>query len=49
LHIPSLARRYATRVLALNAGRLMFDGLPEELDNERFKEIYGQDAESLEE
>lgn len=49
LHIPSLARRYATRVLALNAGRLMFDGSPEELDNERFKEIYGQDAESLEE
>jgi len=49
LHLPSLARRYATRVLALNAGLLMFDGLPRELDNARFKEIYGQDAESLEE
>jgi len=49
LHIPSLARRYATRILALNAGLLMFDGAPEQLDNARFKEIYGQDAESLEE
>jgi phosphonate transport system ATP-binding protein len=49
LHIPSLARRYATRLLALSAGRLMFDGLPSELDDAKFKEIYGQDAESLEE
>lgn len=49
LHIPSLARRYATRILALNAGRLMFDGLPADLDNAKFKDIYGQDAESLEE
>ena len=48
LHIPSLARRYATRILALNAGYLMFDGLPKELDDVKFKEIYGQDAESLE-
>ena len=49
LHIPSLARRYSTRILALNAGRLMFDGKPSELDNAKFKEIYGQDAESVEE
>ena len=48
LHIPSLARRYATRVLALNNGYLMFDGKPEELDNAKFKEIYGKDAETLE-
>ncbi len=49
LHIPSLARRYATRLLALNAGILMFDGKPADLDNAKFKEIYGQDAESVEE
>ncbi len=49
LHIPSLARRYASRILALNAGRLMFDGLPQQLDDAKFKEIYGQDAQSLEE
>jgi len=49
LHIPTLARRYASRILALNAGILMFDGTPKLLDNAKFKEIYGQDAESVEE
>jgi phosphonate transport system ATP-binding protein len=48
LHLPSLARRYGTRIIALNAGQLMFDGPPSALDDARFKEIYGQDAESLE-
>lgn len=48
LHVLSLARRYATRVIALNGGRLMFDGLPSEIDEAKFKEIYGQDAEELE-
>lgn len=48
LHVLSLARRYATRVIALRAGELVFDGLPEEIDEARFKHIYGQDAEELE-
>lgn len=48
LHVLSLARRYATRVIALNAGRLMFDGQPDEIDEAKFKEIYGLDAEELE-
>jgi len=47
LHVLSLARRYATRVIALKDGELMFDGLPEEIDEAKFKEIYGQDAEEL--
>lgn len=48
LHVLSLARRYATRVIALKAGRLVFDGLPADIDEARFKSIYGQDAEELE-
>lgn len=48
LHVLSLARRYATRVIALKDGQLMFDGPPENIDESRFKEIYGRDAEELE-
>lgn len=48
LHVLSLARRYATRVIALKGGELVFDGLPDEIDEARFKAIYGQDAEELE-
>ncbi len=44
LHFLSLARRYGTRVVALKAGEVVFDGLPAEIDERRFKEIYGEDA-----
>ena len=44
LHFLSLARTYSDRVIALKDGRLEFDGLPQEIDNQRFKEIYGEDA-----
>ncbi len=44
LHFLSLARAYADRVIALKDGKLEFDGPPEEIDNVRFKEIYGEDA-----
>lgn len=44
LHFLSLARTYADRIIALKEGKLMFDGLPEDIDNERFKAIYGEDA-----
>jgi phosphonate transport system ATP-binding protein len=44
LHFLSLARRYATRVIALKEGRLVFDGLPGEIGPERFKQIYGEEA-----
>jgi phosphonate transport system ATP-binding protein len=44
LHFLSLARRYATRVIALKAGRIMFDGLPADITPERFQQIYGEDA-----
>jgi phosphonate transport system ATP-binding protein len=48
LHFLSLARTYATRVIALKAGRLMFDGLPTEIDERRFQAIYGEDAVEVE-
>jgi phosphonate transport system ATP-binding protein len=48
LHFLSLARRYATRVIALKAGRIVFDGLPAEIDETRFREIYGEDAVEVE-
>jgi len=44
LHFLSLARRYATRLIALKAGEIVFDGPPGEVDNRRFREIYGDDA-----
>jgi phosphonate transport system ATP-binding protein len=47
LHFLDLVHRYAHRVVALNEGKLVFDGLPEEIDDKRFKEIYGKDAERV--
>jgi len=44
LHFLSLARQYGTRIIALRDGRIVFDGKPEEIDDQRFKEIYGEDA-----
>jgi phosphonate transport system ATP-binding protein len=48
LHFLSLARRYGTRVIALKAGRVAFDGRPADIDERRFKEIYGEDAVEVE-
>ena len=48
LHFLSLARRYATRVIALKAGRIVFDGLPTEIDEEWFRSIYGEEAVEVE-
>ena len=47
LHFLDLVHRYADRAIALNEGKLMFDGPPEDIDDEKFKEIYGQDAERV--
>lgn len=48
LHFLSLARRYASRVIALKDGRLVFDGRPQDIDHRRFKEIYGEEAVQVE-
>src|SRR5438445_191522 len=48
LHFLSLARRYGTRVVALKAGKVALDGKPADIDERRFKEIYGEDAVEVE-
>jgi phosphonate transport system ATP-binding protein len=48
LHFLSLARRYGTRIIALKAGQVVFDGLPGEINDARFREIYGEDAVEVE-
>ena len=44
LHFLSLVRQYATRAIALKDGVIVFEGLPHEITDERFREIYGEDA-----
>lgn len=47
LHFLDLVHRYATRVIGLKDGIKVFDGRPDEIDDHRFKEIYGQEAERI--
>lgn len=44
LHFLSLVRRYATRVIALKDGELVFEGSPKDIDEAWFKRIYGEQA-----
>ncbi|MBE9604130.1 phosphonate ABC transporter ATP-binding protein [Acetobacteraceae bacterium H6797] len=41
LHHLDTAREYCDRIVAMQAGRVMFDGVPEELTAEKVREIYG--------
>jgi phosphonate transport system ATP-binding protein len=47
LHFLDLVHRYADRAIALNDGLLVFDGSPQEIDDEKFKDIYGKEAERV--
>jgi phosphonate transport system ATP-binding protein len=47
LHFLSLVREYATRVIALKDGELVFNGRPDEIDEQWFKEIYGDEAKEV--
>jgi phosphonate transport system ATP-binding protein len=47
LHFLDLVHRYADRAIALNEGKLVFDGTPEAIDDQKFKDIYGQEAERV--
>jgi len=47
LHFLDLVEKYSQRVIALNEGRLVFEGTAEQLDDERFKDIYGREAERI--
>ena len=52
LHFLSLARRYADRVIALRndgeGGDIVFDGPALEINERKFREIYGEDAVEVE-
>jgi phosphonate transport system ATP-binding protein len=48
LHFLSLARKYGSHVLALKDGDIAYQGKPIDIDDQRFKEIYGQTAEEVE-
>ncbi len=47
LHFLDLVHRYADRAIALKDGHLVFEGPPNEIDDEKFKEIYGKEAERV--
>jgi phosphonate transport system ATP-binding protein len=47
LHFLDLVHQYADRVIALKDGKLVFEGSPKEIDDEKFKEIYGKEAERV--
>ena len=47
LHFLSLVREYATRVLALRDGTIVFEGKPEEINAQWFKQIYGEAARDI--
>lgn len=44
LHFLSLVRQYATRVVALKGGAVVYEGAPLDICQEWFKRIYGEDA-----
>jgi len=47
LHFLDLVHRYSNRAIALFDGKLVFDGPPAEIDDEKFKDIYGHEAERI--
>lgn len=47
LHYLDLIQRYATRVVGLKDGKIVFEGLPTEIDRTKFKEIYGEEAQDI--
>jgi len=47
LHFLDLVHRYATRVIALKDGLKVFEGLPEEINRAKFKEVYGEEAQEV--
>ena len=44
LHSLDLARSYCDRLVGMSAGRVVFDGAPEQLTEAAAREIYGADG-----
>ena len=40
LHLPDLAREYAQRLLVLRDGKIVFDGVPKQMDSSRLEALY---------
>jgi phosphonate transport system ATP-binding protein len=49
LHHLDTARHYCDRIVAMQSGRVMFDGTPAELTAARVREIYGVSEDEFEE
>lgn len=47
LHYLDLIQRYATRVIGLKDGIKVFEGLPTEINRQKFKDIYGEEAQDM--
>ncbi len=47
LHFLSLVRQYATRVIALKGGEIVYEGSPHNISEEWFETIYGQGAKEV--
>lgn len=47
LHFLSLVRQYATRVIALKAGEIVFEGSPADISESWFEKIYGEGAKEV--
>lgn len=47
LHFLSLVRQYATRVIALKGGELVYEGDPKSIDEAWFEKIYGAGAKEV--
>ena len=48
LHFLSLVREYATHVVALRGGEKVFEGKPHDINEQWFKDIYGEQAKEVE-
>lgn len=47
LHQVDVAVRYSDRIIGINSGKVIFNGTPEELTNDKVHEIYGTEAGDL--
>ena len=47
LHFLDLVHRYGTHVVGLKDGIKVFEGKPAEINREKFKEIYGEEAQEV--
>lgn len=48
MHHVDLALKYSTRIIGINKGKIVFDGKPEEINDEILLKIYGRALKSNE-